>query len=126
MSTLGRYNLLVSDEGTYAVEWQEKQKYFLVKLPKLMSKIDEMVEQELKIRKHFAEIFNLAFHDGDRFIEHPDSIILNYLENSEVSAPSTLSKNQLLEFNIRQFLLAYNRWKSTSLKLKEVRDLCFP
>lgn len=126
MSTIGQYNLLVSEDGEYAVEWYSNKKRNVVRLPNFVDVIDMMVDEQLATRKHFVEIFQLAFFNNaeEKFLEHPDSVILNYLKDEETKPDTKMSIESLFEFNVKKFLLAYNRWKGTSLKYSEVIDLC--
>ena len=125
MSTIGRYNLLVSDNGQYAVEWHSSNQRHVIVLPHLIDKIHEMVQNEMVIRQHFAEIFHLAFSENSNaFIDHPDSIIMNYLNDNETMPNVKMGKEDLFEFNVKRLLLAYNRWKGTSIKYYEVESLC--
>ena len=124
MGTIGRYNLFVSDDGQYSVEWNSnKQKYSLV-IPNFTDKIHEIVQNELKSRKHFAKLFKLAFSkNSDEFVNHPDFEIMNYIKDDEVVADKKMSKSEAFKFNVKKFLLAYNRWKGTNIKYSEVEPL---
>jgi hypothetical protein len=125
MSLVGRYKLLVSENGEYAVEWREGANQYIVRLPGLIRIIDEMVVQDLAARKHFISIFRKAFSGNDEsFINSPDGEILKYLDDKEASPKDKLEGEKLVEFNIRKLLLAYNRWKGTSLKYREVISFC--
>ena len=123
-NTIGRYNLLISNNGEYAVEWYSNNKYYTIMLPNFVNKFNEIVQNEMVSRQHFAKIFHLIFSkNSDDFINHPDAAILNYLDDNELNS-SKLDKNKIFEFNVKNLLLAYNRWKGTSLKFREVETLC--
>lgn len=124
MSSIGRYNLLASNDGKYAVEWSENNNYYRVVLPDFIATIDNMVNTELFSRRHFADIFNMALSNDkeEEFLHHPDNIIMNYVDNSIV--PKNINKNDLRTFYIKRFLIAYNKWKGTSLKYSDVKQLC--
>ena len=127
MGIIGRYNLLLSVDGQYAVEWYYNNKHYLVRLPNFVNQLDEMVKKEISIRKHFADVFHLAFSENtDNFINHPDFVIMDHLNTDETTPNKELDQKELFKFNIKKLLLAYNRWKGTALKYSEVEPLCLP
>lgn len=124
MGTIGRYNLLISETGQYSVEWYKNDQRYLVMIPDFVDKIHKMVQSEMESRKHFAQLFRLAFSENSsEFINHPDCEIMNYISDKEVVADKKMNKSETLKFNIKSFLLAYNRWKKTSIKYAEVEPL---
>ncbi len=49
---------------------------------------------------------------------------MNHLENGEVNAPQNLNSKEYYKFFLERFLMAYNRWKGTSLEYSDVEPFC--
>lgn len=127
MTLIGKYRLLNSlVDDRWGVEWIDKSnKSNTITIHNFIGRMNDIVGEEIAMRKHFVELFKLAMaSDTDAFFNNPDHEVMNHMLDHEIVPDKSLKGDELHEFYVRRFLKAYNRWKRTSIQYREVENLC--